>query len=235
MPNRQRRLNQGEEAEYRRCLQEMQAEGIDVGELDPAPEHPSALDIIAVGGLASFIFNLPSGLAGYAIYVRLVPKKSGLILPEQCEITTKFDDQIVLECFDPGGPDCRLGQCRHQKSEVLNDRFPLIFHRRGQMVEGVILATGLKPIPNNYLQGMTVPSRLTFWDQFGNESGMEAELYVDRSTKPRPKWVRSKNSLRGPAGISEMNKPVFCPNLDPRTMPNPAGALLNTPGGQGGR
>jgi len=229
------RLSRSEEAEYRRCLREMRAEGIDVNSPDDSLEDVPSLDITVVGGPVSLIFNLPSGLAGYAIWLRFVARKSGLILPEQCEITTKFDDQIVLECFDPGGPDCRLGQCRHQKSEVLNDRFPLIFHRRGQMVEGVILATGLKPIPNNYLQGMTVPSRLTFWDQFGNESGMEAELYVDRSTKARPKWVRRKNSLRGPAGISEMNKPVFCPNLDPRTMPNPAGALLNTPGGQGGR
>ena len=233
MPNRQHRLNQGEEAEYRRCLQEMQAEGIDVGDLDPAPEHTSPLDIIVVGGLASFIFNLPSGLAGYAIRVRLVARKSGLIMPD-CEIATKFDDQIEPESFDQRLPLCTLGQCRYPTAEVLNDRFPLTFHRRGCMIEAMILATGLEPIPKEYLQGMTVPSRLTFWDQFGNEIGIEAELYVDRSTKPRPKWVRPKNSLRGPAGITEMNEPVFRPNLNPGAMPNPAGELLNNPGRQEG-
>ncbi len=31
------------------------------------------------------------------------------------------------------------------------------------MIEGVILATGLAPIPREFLQGMTVPLKLTFW------------------------------------------------------------------------
>jgi hypothetical protein len=77
MPNRQRRLNQGEEAEYRRCLQEMQAEGIDVGELDPAPEHPSALDIIAVGGLASFISTCLAALPATPYTFDWSPKNPG--------------------------------------------------------------------------------------------------------------------------------------------------------------
>jgi len=118
-----------------------------------------------------------------------------LILSEQCDITTKSDDQIVLECFDLGGPICQLGQCKHHKSEVLNDCFPLRFHRRGHLIEGVILATGLKPIPKEYVQGMTVPFKLTFWDQFGNEISVESELSVDRSTPPKPKLVRIRSTL----------------------------------------
>jgi hypothetical protein len=58
------------------------------------------------------IFNLRSGLAGYVIQLRLVARRSGLILLEQCEVTTEFDDQIELECFDLGGPICQLGQCK---------------------------------------------------------------------------------------------------------------------------
>ena len=201
------RLSRSEEAEYRRCLREMRAEGIDVNSPDDSPEHVPALDITVVGGLVSLIFNLPSGLAGYAIWLRLVARRSGLILSD-CEITTKSDDQIVLECFDLGGPDCRFGQCWYHKSEVLNDRFPLIFHRRGQMVEGVILATGLKPIPKEYVQGMTVPFQLTVWDQFRNEINVESKLSVDRSTTPRPKLVRSQISLRDSVSIPETREPL---------------------------
>ena len=200
------RLSRSEEAEYHRCLREMRAEGIDVNSPDDSPEHVPALDITVVGGLVSLIFNLPSGLAGYAIWLRLVARRSGLILSD-CEITTKSDDQIVLECFDLGGPDCRLGQCRHHKSEVLNDRFPLIFHRRGQMVEGVILATGLKPIPKEYVQGMTVPFQLTVWDQFRNEINVESKLSVDRSTTPRPRLARLVSSLFDPERIPEKREP----------------------------
>ena len=207
MPILKARLSRSEEPEDRRCLQEMRAEGIDVNSPDDSPEYVPALDITVVGGLVSLIFNLPSGLAGYAICLRLVARKSGLILPEQCEITTKFDDQIVLECFDPGGPECRLGQCRHQKSEVLNDRFPLEFHRRGHMVEGVILATGLRPIPKEYAQGMTVPFQLTVCDQFRNEISVESKLSVDRSTAPRPKLVRTQRTLRESGKMPETREP----------------------------
>ena len=201
------RLSRSEEAEYRRCLREMRAEGIDVNSPDDSLEDVPSLDITVVGGPVSLIFNLPSGLAGYAIWLRFVARKSGLILPEQCEITTKFDDQIVLECFDLGGPDCRLGQCRHHKSEVLNDRFPLLFHRRGQMVEGVILATGLKPIPKEYVQGMTVPFQLTVCDQFRNEISVEYKLSVDRSTTPRPRLARLMSSLFDPEEVPEKREP----------------------------
>src|ERR1700690_3471372 len=132
------RLSRSEEAVYRRCLREMRAEGIDVNTPNDSPKYVPALDITVVGGLVSLIFNLPSGLAGYAIWLRLVAMRSGLILLEQCAVTTEFDDQIELECFDLGGPICQLGQCTHHKSEVLNDRFPLRFHGRGHPIEGLI-------------------------------------------------------------------------------------------------
>ena len=71
MPIRVRQVSRREEAEYRRCLQEMQAEGVDVGTPDWASEDVPALDIMVVGGLESLIFNLPNGLAGYVIQLRL--------------------------------------------------------------------------------------------------------------------------------------------------------------------
>jgi hypothetical protein len=201
------RLSRSEEAEYRRCLREMRAEGIDVNSPDDSPEYVPALDITVVGGLVSLIFNLPSGLAGYAIWLRVVARRSGLILLEQCEVTTEFDDQIELECFDLGGPICQLGQCKHHKSEVLNDRFPLKFHRRGHRIEGVILATGLKPIPKEYVQGMMVPFKLISWDQFGNEISVESKLSVDRSTTPRPKLGRTQSTLCESGEIPKTHEP----------------------------
>ena len=82
MPVLRPRLSRTEQREDRRCLREMRAEGIDVNSPDDSPEHVPALDITVVGGLVSLIFNLPSGLAGYAIWLRLVARKSGLILPD---------------------------------------------------------------------------------------------------------------------------------------------------------
>jgi hypothetical protein len=130
-----------------------------------------------------------------------------LILPEPCEITTKFDDQIVFECFDPRGPISQLGQCSYLEEEVLNDGFPLRFHRRGHLIEGVIWATGLKPIPPEYVQGMTVPLQLTFWDQFGNEFSAEPMLSVDRSTTPRQRSVRTRSSVYDSGGVPDTREP----------------------------
>jgi hypothetical protein len=125
VPILKKRLSRSAEAEHRRCLREMHAEGVSISE--DSLECLPALDVSVVGGLETLIFNLPSGLAGYAIWLRMVAKSSGVILPEEFEITTEFDEQIELECFDRGGPYCQVGQCCYLKSEVLNDRFSLTF------------------------------------------------------------------------------------------------------------
>jgi hypothetical protein len=89
----------------------------------------------------------------------------------------------------------KLGQCQYPIEQLSNDRFPLKFHRCGHMIEGVILATGLEPIPKEYVQAMTVPVKLTFEDQFGNEISAEKELSVDRSTKPSRDWCAQPISM----------------------------------------
>jgi hypothetical protein len=218
MPVRMHRLSRREEAEDRMRLHEMRREGIEVGNAGQSPQHVSALDILVVGGGATLIFNLPGGLAGYAIWLRLVARKSGLILYEY-EITTKFDDQIVPESFPGRFPLCTLGQCQYSIAEVLNDRFPLKFHRRGHMIEGVILATGLAPIPKQYLQGMIVPFTLTFQDQCGNEISVEAELSVDRSTKPRPKLPGPISSFYDPEEVPAASEPGGSQNVNGEAVP----------------
>jgi hypothetical protein len=206
-----RRLSRSDRAAYRRCLREMYREGIDVDNPQDSPEDAPALAVTVIGGLVSLIFNLPSGLAGYAVFLRLVAWK-GLIMLEQCEIATEFDDQIELECFDLTGPICTLGQCSHPAAEVLNDNFPLKFRQRGHRVEGWILATGLQPIPKEYVQGMMLPFKLSLWDQFGDEIGVESSLSVDRSTTPRPRLVRPQNGVRNCDEASGMHGPCSRPD-----------------------
>jgi hypothetical protein len=228
MPNLRTRLSGREEAEDRKRLREMHHEGVEV-EIPDDSECAPGLDISVIRGIESLIFNLPSGLAGYAIALRLVAGKPGLILLD-CEITTSFDDQIVLECFDLGGPLCRLGRRQFTKSEVLNDCFPLKFHC-GSMMGCVILATGLKPIPEEYLQGMMLPFKLRFWDQFKNEFSAEAELLVDRSTKPR-RLGDTTSSLYGPEEAPATSEPAFGLNLNVGAVPNPVAGFLKKTGGR---
>lgn len=189
------------ESEERRCLQEMRDEGISIPGC--SVESESSLNVSVIGGLETLIFNLPTGLAGYCIWLRIVAGKSGRIFLEECEIITEFDDQIVLECFDLGGPNCQVGQCSYPKSEVLNDRFPLRLRGRGDLIVGVILATGLKPIPAEFLQGMRVPFTLNLSDQFWNKTSVNSTLSVDRSTTPRKRLGRPVSSIFDSLEIAE--------------------------------
>ena len=70
------------------------------------------------------------------------------------------------------------------------------------MVEGMILATGIRPIPQAFGQGMLVPFELTFEDQFENEISVEAELSVERTAKPKRAAVRCGTGLYGAAAAS---------------------------------
>ena len=99
------------------------------------------------------------------------------------------------------------------------------------MVEGVILATGLKPIPKEYAQGMTVPFQLTVCDQFRNEISVESKLSVDRSTTPRPKLVRSQSSLRESGKIPETREPF---GTEPGRTRGPVRAPTRKPKDEGG-
>jgi len=93
------------------------------------------------------------------------------------------------------------------------------------MIEGVILATGLEPIPKEYVQGMTLPFKLAFEDQFRNEISAEAELSVDRSTKPRPRLVRP-TSIYDSDGVGATSEPGVSPNLNVGRVPDPDPELL---------
>jgi len=64
----------------------------------------------------------------------------------------------------------------------------------GQIIEGVILATGANPVPEGYRHGLIVPIRLAFSDQ--NENDIRKMRTICRSlSKPKRKFVPCKSGL----------------------------------------
>ena len=94
---------------------------------------------------------------------------------------------------------CKLGHLDYTQAEVLNEQIEesLVFSHPGDVVEGMILATGIRPIPQVFGRGMRVPFKLTFEDQFENEINVEAELCVEREAKPKRVDVRRGTGLYG--------------------------------------
>jgi len=231
MPIRIPKLSRTEEEEYRKCLQQMQAEGIDVEVPERWLQQAGPLDIFIAGGPATFIFDLPGGGAAFAIWVRLVAR--GPVTVFDCAMTTAWDDQIVLQAFfDERTPLWRLGQVDYPRSQVLNMRIMESLHFDYDCtVEGVILFVGLHPMPEASYHGMTVPFTLVFLDQNENEIRIEAELFVDRTWKRKPTNVSPKSSLYDSVEIPETREAIVSQDSAVPTAPDPD---AQKPGGQEG-
>ncbi len=199
MGNRKRVLNRAEQAQDLNTLRQLQAEGVNC--VTPEKLLTSFLDITVAGGPANSVFEGSKGMF-YAIWVRLVAKRAGTLL--DCRIRTDWDDHIVVKSFDDERPLCKIGSLDYSRAEVLNHRIQngLRFERRGDWFEGMILANGLRPIPEKYRDGAIVPFQLTFEDEFGEEISQTAKLSVARTEKQRPTEQRG-TGLYGRRSSSE--------------------------------
>jgi hypothetical protein len=183
----------------------LQADGLDFEIPEELPENSRALDITVAGGPVSWVFESSRGTVFYVIEVRLVAERPDTLL--YCRIRTDWDNHIVLRSFDDYRPLCRLGSLDYPRAEVLNHRIEngLRFDRRGDWFEGMILAHGLRPIPEKYHDGAIVPFQLTFEDVFGEEISEDAKLFVDRTAKPV--WPAGRGTgLYGPRRSSESGR-----------------------------
>jgi hypothetical protein len=204
MPIRKLHLNRAEEARYLAATQELHTAGLDVDVPEEPLQDSRFLDVAVAGGPATGAFDLPNAGVGYAIFLRLVALRSGLTVPHY-RITTKWDNQISLLHFDECSPICKLGWFTYSRNELLNQHFDssLRFRCRGQLIEGTILAMGLRPIPAAYRTGARVPFQLTFTDSLGHEIEVEAELWVDRMAKRQNATVRRGSGLYEPLSPPE--------------------------------
>jgi len=199
MSIKKRSLTRSEMAGHLARAEKMLAAGVHMQIRQEWREHARArdhtLDVAVAGGCATFVFDLRADRAGYAIWVRLVGRAIGAVL--DCRLSTPWDDHIVLASFsDDGNPMCRLGLLQYPRGQVLNQRLANSMRFvPGQMVEGVILATGVNPIPEAYRHGLIAPITLVLLDQNENEIRENAELFVDRLYKPKRKFVPRKTGL----------------------------------------
>lgn len=204
MPNRKLRLNGAEQARHLISVRALYAAGVDIEIPEELLENSRAVDITVAGVPASSVFESTRGTF-YAVGARLVAERRDTLMG--CRISTDWDDHIVLRSFDEERPVCRLGPLSYSRAEVLNHQIEngLRFDRRGDWFEGMILANGLRPIPEKYLDGAIVPFRLTFEDVFGAEISETAKLFVVRMEKQRPAEQRG-TGLYGPRRSSESRR-----------------------------
>lgn len=197
-------------------MRQLHASGIEIP--DGLLENSRALDITVARGPASWVFDSSRGTF-YAISVRLVAEQPCTLLG--CRMRTDWDEHIVLRSFDEERHVCRLGPLSFAREEVLNQRIEngLRFDHRGDWFEGMILANGLRPIPEKYLDGASVPFRLIFEDVFGEEIREAANLLVTRMHGERLPEQRG-TGLYGPNRSAESRRLAAPGNLH-RAKPRP--------------
>jgi hypothetical protein len=141
-------------------------------------------------------FDGKNGSAAYAIWVQLVAREPITLL--DCQISSQLDDQIVLASVLEDGQFYKYGPLEFPKRQVLNTRLENgLSLGRGQVIEGTILASGLRPIPAAYRHGYHLPCTLVFYDQYGREISRPISVCADRTWKSRKVIPLSDGGLYG--------------------------------------
>lgn len=151
---------------------------------DPIPE--SGLIIRQCDGpLESSVFDMPSGRTGYVISLRLTISASNFAL-------AAFDLELPWKAKlnfleDPRGRS-KQGRYEFPNGDVY-PRDVVINHyadirrilRRGQSIEGLLLARSFESIPDRYVHGAEIPAVLKIFDQFAACYRTGISLWADRS------------------------------------------------------
>jgi hypothetical protein len=196
-------LTQAECGTYFNAARELRQGGVEIKVVEESLVSARAIEVYLAspGGLGSMVSQSSNGGVHYVVWLRMVARRAGSLL--DCRLTTRWDDDIVPNSFDDRAA-CRLGEVDYLQADVLNQRIEesLRFFHRGDIVEGVILATGIRPIPQAFGQGMLMPFELTFEDEFENQTIVAGDLSVDRTARSKELPARCGTGLYGDSAAS---------------------------------
>ena len=202
MPSRLARLA-AKQQRYLETSRKLASEGIAVHVPEEWQEFILSPLEIAIGPETS-VYDLQSGIVAYRIQVRLLAAQK--LRLDDCDMAAGWDNGIELESFDESKPVWHLGREGFSPTEVLNNRIEegLMLHP-GEPVEGLILATGLKPIPVESRTGSRAEVCLLFRDSLSREKHVVARAVVYRASheKKQPQ-VRVRARTAAPDGGSDL-------------------------------
>ena len=159
------------------CLDQLRAEGIDIGEeLEFCESEQESAPLQITGDMAG-ICDLPYDTA-YKIPIRIIARQS--ITVDACRIEAPWEGPVHLADDRKWGGRYHLGPFNCRTDEFLNDKFirPLKL-RRGAIIEGTIFALGF-PIPPEVESGI-VKLRIIVVDCFGREAWADVNAMVRRN------------------------------------------------------
>jgi hypothetical protein len=176
-------LSNTEQQEYNDAIERLTA----VGVIPPAekPSHGARTLIVEpMGGPTDSFVHAPSvGGYGIAIWVRIIALISGINVCD-CEVTPQWgeDNGICLVDMPERVPYYTVpGGFEYPLDEVLNHRFfGRRYLKRGQMLQGVVIAQSFGSPPAWCINGISIGVELHLFDQFGNPHPLKVDLRLTR-------------------------------------------------------
>lgn len=166
--------------ERQRCLEQLRLEGLDVGEGSDSFESwedPRALEIVRSDRYA-IISDFPPMNFVVAVPLRIIAHQRTTVV--DCFIELPWDESVHVASLRERRGSYHLGPFTYPVAEVLNDYFETSSTlSRGRTLEGVILAYGCAPIPDDIRSGF-VPVRVTVSDDLNREASVDVRLAVRR-------------------------------------------------------
>ncbi len=207
MPIYKPQLTRSEQARYLKVALELAAAGVKLDIPDEWRENERFLRITIAGSPESLITQLSPSKVLYVFRVRLLAERSGTV--QGFEVETCWD-QGVFPCYPEGRPPYRFGPgLDFDFDEVLNHRIEsLLRFRRGDVREGLLLAMGYKPIPEEYGPGRPAPLNIVLFDQFSQQHAESGEFLVERSARTTRSAARPRTSLFAPEDTPEVKERV---------------------------
>jgi len=168
---------------------------------------PGRLRIEQIGaGQCNFesnrIFDMPGGLPGYILDLAITNDSGRAVFIGNFAIEPPWEDYGVCNLPDPYDSVPKryryffpCGELDYERELVLNHKKGRL--RRGGRIEGLILAVGSRPIPEECSGGI-VQVKFVVTEPAGNASFSCLSLILDRSAKPDPSTLRIKQRTRTP-------------------------------------
>jgi hypothetical protein len=185
MPINKMRLNAAERLEYRRCLAQLNSEGLDFGddlEILTSFEDRCPLEITASD--CGLVYDSEAMCADALLPLRMRTYET--LIFENCDIESLSDEfTFAMPVLRQYRRRYYLGSRSFPVEEVLNHCFESVYTkkpfrlRRGQTVEGVVLGYVDKSSPK-YLETRIVPVHITVVDSWHRRMEVEIPLGVRR-------------------------------------------------------
>jgi hypothetical protein len=226
MPGRRRRLTKSEEAEFHRIAERMRAAGADI---DPSTFRTTATPWICLKccRTASSVSAMPAACV-FVVYLRIVALAPKVVLQE-FDLTSPDWPLNAVILGDPGGSNSAnefyrlLDRTRYHRNEVVNHRLDEEgILRRGDILEGLLLAYSLDPVPAKYPNWGLMRLCVSITNQFDGVQELAIELPVEHI--PAPVHPRTAHgSLYEGADASAGKVPGNVTNIVTKGMPNRSG------------